>query len=215
MPKNIRMNGLVTHFDLFFREKNLGEMELHVPGLHNIINATAAAVVAHKLGIDMEGIANAIKTFRGVQRRFQIIDDIEGIKIIDDYAHHPTEIKATLNAARACKPRKIYAVFQPHRFSRTKLLAKDFASSFGDADEIIITDIFSAGEQPIEGISSKIIVDEIRKNGKQVSFVENKEDVYDFLSNMLLPGDFVLTIGAGDISDVAYDIADQLRNKGR
>lgn len=213
MPKNIRVNGLVTNFDIYFREKFLGELELHVPGMHNIFNATAAAVVAYKLGVSMEGIANAIKTFRGVQRRFQIIGDIDGIKIIDDYAHHPTEIKATLNAARNCNPKKIIAIFQPHRFTRTKILAEDFGASFNDADKVIITNIYSAGENPIEGVTSELIIDAIKRNGiKEVSYIEEKEDVPDFLAAQLSPGDYVLTIGAGDINDVAYSIADRLKH---
>jgi UDP-N-acetylmuramate--alanine ligase len=211
MPKNIRMDGLITYFDIYFREKLLGEMELNVPGLHNIFNATAAVAVGNRIGISAEGMIDAIKTFQGVQRRFQFIGDVGGIKVIDDYAHHPTEISATLKAARSCNPRKIYAIFQPHRYTRTQFLAKEFGTAFIDADEVIITSIYSAGEKPINGISSELIIDSAKKNGKKVVFIEKKEDITDYIINEVMPGDYILTIGAGDISDTAYSIVDKLK----
>lgn len=210
MPKNIRMSGLTTHFDIYFKEKLLGEMQLHVPGIHNILNATAAVAVGNRIGASMEGMIEAINTFQGVQRRFQIIGDINGIKIIDDYAHHPTEIMATLKAARNCNPRKIYAIFQPHRYTRTQNLAKEFGSAFIDADEVIITSIYSAGEKPINGVSSSLIIDIARKNGKKFIFIENKEDIPDYIINKAVSGDYILTIGAGDISNTSYSIVDKL-----
>jgi UDP-N-acetylmuramate--alanine ligase len=211
MPKNIRMDGLITRFDIYFREKLLGEMQLNVPGLHNIFNATAAVAVGDRIGISVEGMIEAIKTFQGVQRRFQVIGDVGGIKVIDDYAHHPTEIRATLKAARSCNPRKIYAIFQPHRYTRTQLLAKEFGTAFVDADEVIITSIYSAGEKPINGVSSALIIDSVQKNGKKVTFIEKKEDIADYIINEVIPGDYILTIGAGDISDTAYSIVDKLK----
>ena len=211
MPKNIRMDGLITRFDIYFREKLLGEMQLNVPGLHNIFNATAAVAVGNRIGISVEGMIEAIKTFQGVQRRFQVIGDVGGIKVIDDYAHHPTEIRATLRAARSCNPRKIYAIFQPHRYTRTQLLAKEFGTAFVDADEVIITSIYSAGEKTINGVSSALIIDSVQKNGKKVVFIEKKEDIADYIVNEVIPGDYILTIGAGDISDTAYSIVDKLK----
>ncbi len=211
MPKNIRMDGLITRFDIYFREKLLGEMQLNVPGLHNIFNATAAVAVGNRIGISVEGMIEAIKTFQGVQRRFQIIGDVGGIKVIDDYAHHPTEIRATLKAARSLSPRKIYAIFQPHRYTRTQLLAKEFGTAFIDADEVIITSIYSAGEKPINGVSETLIIDSVQKNGKKVVFVEKKEDIVDYIIDEVMPGDYILTIGAGDVSDTAYSIVDKLK----
>ncbi|HHY71158.1 MAG TPA: UDP-N-acetylmuramate--L-alanine ligase [Thermoanaerobacterales bacterium] len=211
MPKNIRMDGLVTHFDIYFREELLGEIQLNVPGLHNIFNATAAIAVGNRIGISVEGMIEAIKTFQGVQRRFQIIGDVGGIKVIDDYAHHPTEIRATLKAARSLSPRKIYAIFQPHRYTRTQLLAKEFGTAFIDADEVIITSIYSAGEKPINGVSETLIIDSVQKNGKKVVFVEKKEDIVDYIIDEVMPGDYILTIGAGDVSDTAYSIVDKLK----
>lgn len=212
MPKNIVIDGLKTFFDIYFREKLLGKVELHVPGVHNIFNATAAVAVADRLGLNFEEMAGALKTFRGVQRRFQIIGDINNIKVIDDYGHHPTEIKATLKAAKSCNPRKIYAIFQPHRYTRTKILADEFGKAFLDADEVIITRIYSAGENPIPGVSSELICDAVKRNGTPVTYVDEKQDIPGLIIDRLLPGDFVLTIGAGDIFTVAFSIADKLRN---
>lgn len=212
MPKNIFTNGMFTSFDIFFRDKFLGKVELRVPGLHNIYNATAAIVVGSELGISFEGIADAIKAFKGVQRRFQLIGNINGIKIIDDYAHHPTEIKATLNAAKSCNPRRLIAIFQPHRFTRTMLLANEFGAAFEDADEVIVTKIFSAGEQSIEGVSSMLIVNMLKQNGKKVTYIDEKNEIPDILSKRLKSGDYVMTIGAGDVCKVAYDLTDRLKN---
>ncbi|WP_237660234.1 UDP-N-acetylmuramate--L-alanine ligase [Tepidanaerobacter sp. GT38] len=212
MPKNIRMNGLSSSCDIYFRGKFLGELQLNVPGLHNIVNATAAVAVGNRLGIDIEGMREAIKTFHGVQRRFQIIDEIDGIKVIDDYGHHPTEIKATLRAARSCNPRKIYAIFQPHRYTRTQNLAGEFGSAFIDADEVILTDIYSAGERPINGVSSELIAESLKENGKKVVLIKKKEDIPDYIIDKVFPGDFILTIGAGDINDIAYKIVNKLKS---
>lgn len=212
MPKNIKMNGLTSDFEICFKEKTLGQIQLQVPGIHNIINATCAIALGIGLGIDISVMADAIKTFKGVQRRFQLIDEIDGIKIIDDYAHHPTEIKATLKAARNCNPRKIYAIFQPHRYTRTQLLFEEFGAAFEDADEVIITDIYSAGEDPIDGVSSSLIVDALKRNGKTPIFLPNKSDIADYVLSQAMPGDYAMTIGAGDINDVAYEMAEKIKS---
>lgn len=211
MAKNIKLNGLESQFDLYLKGEFLKTVELSVPGLHNIYNATAAAAVAHKIGVDVESIANALKTFHGVQRRFQIISREKSIMVIDDYAHHPTEIKATLKTARACAKEKIYAVFQPHRYTRTKLLAEEFGEAFNDVDEVIITKIYSAGEKPIPGVSSELICDVVKKHGKNVTYIEEKEDIPEYLIKKLMPGDMVITIGAGDINKIAYRLAKMLK----
>jgi UDP-N-acetylmuramate--alanine ligase len=211
MPRNIRIEGLNTFFDLFFRGKFLSSIELHVPGVHNVYNATAAIAVGHRIGQEIEGISKALKTFHGVQRRFQIISKKDDITVVDDYAHHPTEINATLKAAKSCNPRKIYAIFQPHRYTRTQILVKKFGEAFSYADEIIITKIYSAGEKPIPGVSSELICDALKKSGKNVTYIENKEDIPDFLIKRLKPGDFAITIGAGDINNTAHLLAEALR----
>lgn len=206
MAKNIDYCGFVTYFDIYFRGKFLTNIELHVPGVHNIYNATAATAVCISLGMEPKKIASSLKEFRGVKRRFQVIGDMEGIKVIDDYAHHPTEIRAVLSTAKLCKPRKIYAIFQPHRYSRTKMLAEDFGKAFTNADEVIVTEIYSAGESS-EKVSAQLVVDELKQNGTKAIHIKNKEDIPEYLIKKLLPGDYVITIGAGDICEVAYDIS--------
>lgn len=211
MPKNIEMRGMHTYFDVYFRDKLLGKVELNIPGLHNIYNATAAVAVSHRLGLNFDGIANALRNFSGAKRRFQIIGNSLGVMVIDDYAHHPTEIKALLNAARSCNPRKLYAIFQPHRYTRTRLLAEEFGLVFADADEVILSEIYNAGEAPIPGVTSELIYNNLRKNDKDVIYIKNKDEIVDYLLPKLLPGDFVITIGAGDICNVAYDLVDKLK----
>lgn len=210
--KNIRITGGGSTFEVHWEGHPLAEVELIVPGMHNIYNATAAVAVAHRLGLKMEEVREALKDFRGAKRRFQLIGEVEGVKVIDDYAHHPTEIRATLNAARSQNPRKIYAIFQPHRYTRTKILADQFGTAFDDADEVVITDIYSAGERPIEGISSLLIVDVLKARGKKVTYIPDKREIPEFLIPRLSPGDYVLTIGAGDINQVAYEIVKKLKS---
>lgn len=213
MSKNIRFNGLGSNFDIYYRDKFLVNVELRVPGLHNISNAMATVAVGNQLGVDVASIASALADFKGVQRRFQIVGDVGGIKVIDDYSHHPTEIKAALKAARLSSPRKIYSIFQPHRYTRTQLLFEDFGEAFEDADEVIITRLYSAGEPPLEGVSSKLIVDAVKSSGKDVTYVDEKMDIPKLLADKLLPGDYVITIGAGDVCKVAYDLADKLNKE--
>lgn len=213
VSKNIHHNGMGSSFDVYFRGNFLVKVELHVPGLHNISNAVAGVAVGHQLGVGQKCISDALETFKGVQRRFQVIGDVGGVKIIDDYSHHPTEIKAALKAARLNCPRKIYSVFQPHRYTRTRLLSEDFGKAFEDSDEVIVTRLYSAGEVPIEGVSSRLIFDAVEKAGKKAVYIDEKRDISDFLVNKLLPGDYVLTIGAGDICDVAYSLTDKLNKK--
>ncbi|SHM06818.1 UDP-N-acetylmuramate--L-alanine ligase [Caldanaerovirga acetigignens] len=213
MPKNIRINGLTSSFEVYYNNDPLIELELNVPGMHNIFNATAAVAIAHRLGLEMEGVAKALKVFRGAKRRFQIIGEVDSIKVIDDYAHHPTEIKATLKAAKLQNPKKIYAIFQPHRYTRTKILAGEFGLAFDDADEVIVTNIYSAGERPIEGVSSLLIVNTLKDRGKKVTYIHDKDEIPDFIIPKVSPGDYVLTIGAGDIYQVAYEIVKKLKTK--
>nr|WP_281054651.1 UDP-N-acetylmuramate--L-alanine ligase [Thermosediminibacter oceani] len=210
MPKNIHIEGVDSRFEVYYRNERLGELELHVPGMHNIYNATAAVAVGHRLGLKMEDIAGALQAFRGVQRRFQLIGEVGGVRVVDDYAHHPTEIKATLKAAKLLNPNKLYAVFQPHRYTRTKMLAEEFGNAFEDADEVIITRLYSAGEAPIPGVSSMLIVEALKRSGKNVTYIDDKEKIPDYLAERVVPGDFVLTIGAGDIYKVAYDTVGKL-----
>ncbi|MFJ9497540.1 UDP-N-acetylmuramate--L-alanine ligase [Brevibacillus centrosporus] len=191
--------------------ERLGELALSVPGKHNIANALAAIVVCLDAGLSFEQIASALTTFRGAKRRFQIIGEARDILVVDDYAHHPTEIIATLKGAKA-SGRRVIAVFQPQRYTRTFFLMDEFSRAFSDADEVIITDIYSpAGEAKIEGVSSEVLAQKIRENSHDGAlYIATKEQLQEYLHKRLLPGDLVLTMGAGDIYKSAYWLAEQL-----
>ena len=168
--------------------------------------------LCHRLGLEFSFIAEALASFQGAKRRFQFIGAAKGIKIVDDYAHHPTEIMATLKAARQWKPGRLWAVFQPHRFSRTKQLYEAFGHSFQEADYVIISEIYPAGESPIPGVTAQLIVDAVAKNQKPVVYFSRQEDLVQFLQSQCSSGDLVLTLGAGDIWQVGQALLNQLRN---
>lgn len=192
----------------------LGVVTLSVPGRHNVYNALATVIVCLEAGVPFKAIAAAIQEFRGAKRRFQVLGEVKGILVIDDYAHHPTEIQATIQAAKATGKR-IIAVFQPQRYTRTFFLLDAFSRAFADADEVIITDIYSpAGEQRIEGVNSRKLVELIAQNSNSnVTYVPAKEEVRDLLAKRIAPGDLVLTMGAGDIWKVADELARILRER--
>lgn len=211
VARNIEFAGVNTFFDVYYKENKLGKLELKVPGLHNINNALAATAVAKQIGISINDIRSVLRDFSGVQRRFQLIGENKNIKVFDDYAHHPTEIKATLAAAKQCNPERIIAVFQPHRYTRTLNLHEEFSDAFTDADILIITDIYSAGEKPITGVTSQLIINSIKREQKRdVIYIPNKDEIVPYLKKTIRPGDFVFTIGAGDIFKVAEQLTEQL-----
>lgn len=201
-----RTNCLIWH-----REQCLGSLSLNIPGRHNVANALAAVIAALQAGLPFERIAAALKTFRGAKRRFQIVGEAGDILVVDDYAHHPTEIMATLSGASA-SGRRVIAVFQPQRYTRTFYLMEEFSKAFADANEVIITDIYSpAGEQKIDGVSAEVLVEKIRVNSHpQAQYIPTKEEVQEHLLRLVRPGDLVLTMGAGDIWKTAYWLAEQL-----
>lgn len=190
----------------------LGTVTLSVPGRHNVYNAMATIITCLEAGLSFQSVAEAIEGFRGAKRRFQVHAEENGILVIDDYAHHPTEIQATISAAKATGKR-IIAVFQPQRYTRTYFLLEQFSRAFPEADEVIITDIYSpAGEKRIEGVSSQKLVEMIRSNSNaSAEYVPTKEEVLARLSEQIKPGDLVITMGAGDIWKVADALAKQLR----
>ncbi|MGN7168000.1 UDP-N-acetylmuramate--L-alanine ligase [Paenibacillus cellulositrophicus] len=195
-------------FTMKHNGQTLGTVELSVPGRHNVYNAMATVIACLKAGIPFESIAAGVSKFHGAKRRFQVLGEKNDILIIDDYAHHPTEIEATISAAKATG-KKIIAVFQPQRYTRTFFLLDAFSRAFGGADEVIITDIYSpAGEKQIEGVSSSKLVDLIVKNSNAgARYLPTKEDVLNDLKPRLQPGVLVLTMGAGDIWKVGAEIA--------
>jgi UDP-N-acetylmuramate--alanine ligase len=210
---NVRWLPLGSEYDLVHAGKVMGKVTLHVPGMHNIKNSMAAMIVSMKAGLSFEAAAGAMETFRGVHRRFQLIGEVNGIRVFDDYAHHPSELKATLTAARLQQPGRVIAVFQPHRFSRTKFLHREFGNAFGEADRVVLTDIYSAGEKPIEGISVRLIEDHICANGHQdVQYISEMSEISAVLANELRDGDLVLTLGAGNIWRVGPALIQRLSN---
>ena len=204
---NIIYEELVSKCDVYEYGKLLGQIVINVPGEHNIRNALAAIAVARQFNIDFNTIATVIKEFHGVFRRFEIKGDISGAIIVDDYAHHPTEIIATLKGAKNYSSRRIVAIFQPHTYTRTSDFYKEFAMAFQYADIVYITDIYPAREKPIAGVTGELIVNEAIKNGiNNVYYVPNKEDIPEIILNNLTPIDIVITIGAGDIWKIGEEI---------
>lgn len=193
----------------------LGEMELGVPGRHNVLNALAALGVALEVGLPLDAVREGLRRFHGVGRRFEALGEPNGVLVIDDYAHHPSELAATLCAARAALRRPLTAVFQPHLFSRTQQLMDDFAASFSDADRVIITDIYPAREAPIPGVTAAALAAAIqaREPCKPVEFISPKEAIVAQLAAELRPGDAVLVLGAGDIRKVGEALVRELETQ--
>ncbi len=200
-------------FEVLEQGKAVGSIELRVPGRHNVANALAAIAVARQVGVDWSNIQSALREFHGAKRRFQFIGDINDILIVDDYAHHPTEIMATLRAAKEGWNRKVFAVFQPHRYSRTSYLFKEFTQAFDLADETIIADIYSPPpDNPIPGVTAEKLAEQISEHtGRRAVQFDDKNAIIDYLLERIKPGDMVITMGAGDIWLVAEGLADSLK----
>ena len=199
-------------FEVWRGADRLGSVKLKLLGRHNVQNALAAVGVAERLGIPFEITAKALGKFEGAGRRFDIKYEDSDYLVVDDYAHHPTEIKATLSAAKAVGNKRIVALFQPHRYSRTEAMLKDFGKSFFDADKLIVTDIYSAGETPRSAINGRDVTDVIRKAGHaDVAFVERSK-MAEFTAEKMKPGDLIIALGAGDIYEVAGQISEMLRD---
>ena len=197
------------------RRDRLGDLRLHVPGRHNVLNALAATAVGLELGVPFSKIATGLAEFHGAERRFETKGEVHGVLVVDDYGHHPTEIAAVLAAAKAGIERRVLAVFQPHRYTRTQQLLKDFGPAFTGADAIVLTDIYAAGEQPIEGITIEALADAIRATASApVTVVKAIEELPAAVAAMCRPGDFVLTLGAGSIGAVGDRILAELRGRG-
>jgi len=211
---NIQTDNFYSSFTVLQEGNELGEIRLKAPGEHNVKNALAAVAVGLELDIDFKYIKSGLERFEGVFRRFQLKADKDGIIVIDDYAHHPTEVQATLKAARnGWKNRRIVAVFQPHLYSRTRDLYKDFGSSFFDAEVCVITDVYPSREEPIEGVSGKLIADSAREYGhRQVHYVADKQELPVKLKEIVKTGDVVITMGAGDIYKYGEAFVDKLKD---
>lgn len=190
----------LSSFTLIHNDAEVGRVSLSVPGIHNVRNALAAAAVGLQYGIPPELISSALSSFSGVQRRFDVKGQVSGVTIVDDYAHHPTEIKATLRAARMGWSGRVIAIFQPHTYSRTASLCSDFAVAFDDADSVIITPIYPSREAPIPGVDSSLIVEAIRRHGhRSVSLADNLQMAARLALNEMVSGDIIVVMGAGDV----------------
>jgi UDP-N-acetylmuramate--alanine ligase len=209
--KEIVFEGLSTTFDVLHQRREVGRLRIQMPGLHNVYNALATVATAFELGIPFRIVQDTLREFSGIQRRFLIKGEKKGILIVDDYGHHPVEIIATLKAARTGWERRIVAVFQPHRYSRTKALFHDFLTAFYDADILILTDIYPAGEDRIEGVEAKALFEGLREYGhKDVTYLADKREIVEHLLRVVVPGDLVITLGAGDIWQVAEELVNRL-----
>jgi UDP-N-acetylmuramate--alanine ligase len=202
-----------SEYTLIFREDELGRVKLRVPGLHNVKNSLAAIAVGMELGVEYEKVKRAVEKFNGVYRRFEIKADIGGIIVVDDYAHHPTEIQATLQAAKLGWRRRVIAVFQPHLYSRTRDFYQEFGRSFFNADILVLTDIYPAREEPIEEVTGELIADAARDFGhKDVHYVSDKAEIPDYVMKILEPGDMIIFMGAGDITKICNEFVEKLKN---
>jgi len=209
-----RVGHPLSCFHVRYRGDDLGEFTLHVPGVHNVLNATAAIAVGVGLDVGIEAIRTALDQFRGVDRRFQLRGRAAGVSVIDDYGHHPTEIKATLAAARQCGFGRIHVVFQPHRYTRTRDLMEEFTTSFADADSLFVLDIYAASEKPIDGITGEVLAARIReKTGKSVEYVGSFADAVSSSVAAAQDGDMILTLGAGSVSQLGPMILEKLSER--
>jgi UDP-N-acetylmuramate--alanine ligase len=214
--RDLVFQGMTSAFTVAWKGEPLGRVQLRVPGVHNVYNALAATAVGLDLDLEFAPIAAALGEFAGVARRFQILGEAGGISVVDDYAHHPAEIQATLNAAKTGFGQNLIAVFQPHRYTRTQALLAEFFTAFYQADQLFVTEIYPAGERPIPGVRGEQIALGAREHGhKNVHYVAAKEELPERVLAVARPGDMVLVMGAGDIWRVGEEILHRLAAGGR
>ena len=204
---DIHFNGLQSHFEVLKGQERLGHFSLNLPGVHNVYNALAAIAVGMELDVPLVTIAKALEEFSGIQRRFELIGERAGVTVVDDYGHHPEEIRHTLHAAKAAWPgRRLVVVFQPHRYSRTRFLQQEFYTAFYEADTVVLLDIYAAAEAPIPGVTSVLLYDGIKEHGhRDVHYLPERDQVVPFLQQSVHEGDIVMTLGAGDVWKIARE----------
>lgn len=213
--EDVSVSGFQTDFKVLFKNSLLGSVALSVPGRHNAQNALASFAVGMELGMSFEDVKDGLHEFKGIDRRIQLKGEINGVRIIDDYAHHPEEIRVTLNTIKESFSSRVISVFQPHRFTRTSILFDEFvrvlSGVLGDVDMLFLLDIYPAGEKPIEGVSSARLARAIKDRGnKNVSYVENAEGVVHNVTSIIRPGDVVVTIGAGNVWMIGEQLLKEL-----
>lgn len=210
--RNPQFVNFGSTFEVWSGEKKLGDAQCNVPGKHNMLNALAAIATGMEIGLTFEQASHGLAQFRGVRRRFELKGEKGGVKVFDDYGHHPTEIRATLNAARKAWGGRVVTFFQPHRYSRTQDCYDDFVRAFDDADVVFVADIYAAGEDPIPGISAEQLAEDIRQHGhKSVEFMGNVKTAAERIAPKLLPGDLFLTLGAGSVYTTGEQLLKVLR----
>lgn len=212
-----RITDVVAHPDrrTTFTLSDVGPVTIHVPGRHNVRNAAAAAAAAHWAGAPAPAIRQGLETFVGTQRRFQQLGVAAGVTVVDDYGHHPTELRATIAAARQTRPAgRVIAVFQPHRYSRTKELGEDLGRALADADLVVVTDVYAAGEAAVPGVTGEIVADAAAEAGTETRFLASLRDLSRVLAEIVAPGDLVITMGAGDITQVGPLLLERLEGRG-
>jgi UDP-N-acetylmuramate--alanine ligase len=202
----IEVSGHAVRFDAFRRQEPLGRFEVAMVGRHNALNALAVIALGDEMGIPADVTRAALATFQGVQRRFTVRGEAAGVTVVDDYGHHPAEVKATLQGAREAFRRRVICLFQPHRYTRTRDLLPEFATAFNDADVLLLTDIYAAGEEPIPGATADVLADAIRACGHRDVSLVSRADLARVARDRVKPGDLVLTLGAGDITAVGPEL---------
>jgi UDP-N-acetylmuramate--alanine ligase len=212
VARRLHLSGLTSRFEVFQRGTSLGQCTLGVPGRHNVLNALAAISVALDLEIPFLTIQKALAGFAGVQRRFQVVGQAGTLTVVDDYGHHPVEIRATLAAAKAGFDRRVMVIFQPHRYTRTLHLYQEFLTAFNQADALVVMDIYPAGEAPIPGVSAAELADAIRAHGhRDVTYLgSDRARVIDHVIDISRPGDLLITLGAGDVSQLGPELLRRL-----
>jgi UDP-N-acetylmuramate--alanine ligase len=207
---SLEFTDVKTKFTAYFKNSRIGDFEINLLGKHNVLNSIAVIAVAMDLGLEYEAIRGGLSSFSGVGRRIEKIGEGGGIAVYDDYGHHPTEVRATLEAIKKIG-RRVIVIFQPHRYSRTELLWDDFGQSFSNADELFLTEIYPAGEKPIEGVSSKLIQEAVLKHeGRNAEIISRFEDIPARVLARAKRGDLILTLGAGDIYKAGRKILDEI-----
>jgi UDP-N-acetylmuramate--alanine ligase len=211
LAREITLKKWESEFRAYFREKNLGPFRLSIPGVHNVTNALAAIAVGMELDVPVDLIRKGLASFAGVERRFQLRGERAGVMVVDDYGHHPSEIRATLSAAKQGWERRLVVLFQPHRYTRTRDLLDEFSHAFDQADVLFVTDVYAAGEAAIPGVTGEKLAQAVRAAGHpSVTWVENKEQLADLVRPSLREGDLVITLGAGDIWKAGLGLLERL-----
>jgi UDP-N-acetylmuramate--alanine ligase len=213
--EGVRLEGFTTRFEAFRRDEPLGEFRVRMVGAHNALNALAVIAVAEEMDVPLDVVRSSLAEFGGVQRRFTVRGEAAGVTVVDDYGHHPTEVAATLAGARRAFGRRLVVAFQPHRYTRTHDLMREFATSFNDSDVLFVTSVYAAGEDPIPGATGDALAEAVRSHGhRDVTYVEKRVDVARALLPRLREGDLVLTLGAGDITQVGPELVSLLQQHG-